>query len=709
MKDKELDNETYLSLDELKSSKNIADLLEESDLYDIGTQVVNGYEIDEVSRADWKDLIEKAMKIYDQSIEKKDSPWPNASNVKYPLIAEASITYAARTIPEIIQNDRLVKTMVIGNDPDGSQMLRGERVSKYLNYQLLYESPDWEEGLDQSLQMLPVLGTVFKKTYFSTTEDRVVSELCVPDKICVNYATKSLDSARRITHILTMYENDIIERQRSGLFCEDINIDYLRPTVISDDGKNNVDPTDSDYPIDLLEQHCWIDLDGDGYKEPYIVTAHRESKKILRIVNRFDEVELNDKDEVKRITAVHYFTDYHFIRSADGGFYSLGFGALLYPLNAAINTLINQLIDAGTLSNTQGGFLGRGLRIKNGEFQIKMGEWKVLDAASGTDISKNIVPIPVREPSDTLFKLLDLLMKVGQELSSTTDVLKGQQPAQNVAQGTISTLVDQGTKVFVAINKRFYRGLQKELRKVYKLNYKHLKNKHYREILQDPLADKKKDFELKTLDVYPVADPALSSDSQRFSRAAVLQQLQSVDKRAADYYMMKDVMHLEDTQIKQLQPPPKPQPPPPDQQKIMMEIKKMEAEMEQMHVVGAAKSAAMTLEAENTRASIANIQQQIKESNARIQESTARVTKMMQDSAHTGAKVQIAATKMTNQEGLKKADFDLKVEQAKATTMLNAQDLALDHQRVQIDAVKAGLDAAKLRLQAEDIKNDKSK
>lgn len=670
------DTGTYITeekvpIKELKSSKNIAELLSKEKLSTIGSQVISGYKIDEESRAEWKSTIDKAMKIYEQTIERKNDPWEGASNVKYPLIAEASIAYASRTLPEVIQNDRVVKTIIVGEDPDGQKVERGERVSKYQSYQLLIESPDWEDGLDQSLQMLPVLGTVFKKTYYSPIEERVISQLCVPDKIVVNYATPSLDVARRITHVITLYENDIIERQRSGIFCADIDIATFKPSTVGTD--------DNDYPIDLLEQHCWYDLDGDGYKEPYIVTVHETTNTVLRIVNRFEDIEYTAEGEVKRIVADQYFTDYHFIRSADGGFYSLGFGALLYPLNAAINTLINQLVDAGTLANTQGGFLGRGLRIKNGEFSIKMGEWKVLDAASGTDISKNIVPIPVREPSDTLFKLLSLLMQVGKDMSSTTDVLKGQQPAQNVASGTISTLVEQGTKVFTAINKRVYRALQKEFRKIYKLNYKYLKNAHYREVLQDPNADVKKDFDLKSLDIYPVADPTMSSDSQRYAKASVLQQLRTVDPRGADYYMMKDVMHLEDSQIKYLQPQPDPNaPPPPEVLKIQAQIRQMDADV-------AAKSAEMTLMSQMNQVKFAEIQQGMKESEARIQESLARIVKAAKDAAINEAKIAITNNKMHSQETLKHAEFNLKVDQAGVDTMISAEELRQNAKKLEAE------------------------
>lgn len=621
-----------LELDTIKKSINIAEKLDEKELISIGQQVLTGYQIDENSRAEWSEVVEKAMAIAKQTVEQKDHPWPNASNVKYPLITRASIDYAARTMPEIIQNDRIVKAVIVGADANSDKWKRAERVSQFLSYQLMVDSPDWEDGTDKLLQILPILGTVFKKTYYSTLEKRVVSELCVPDRIVVNYGVQSLETARRITHILSLYKNDIIERQRSGLFL-DISLDEFMPEEMNGD---------EDFPIELLEQHCWLDLDEDGYKEPYVVTAHKESGKIFRIVQRFDKITRNADKKIVSITPVHYFTDYHFIRSPDGGFYSVGFGSLLLPLNSAINTLINQLIDSGTMANMQGGFLGRGLRLKNGEFRFKMGEWKVLDTASGMDIKQQIFPLPVREPSSTLFSLLSLLMQVGQDLSSTNDAMMGKQPAQNVATGTLNQLVEQGTKVFTAINKRVYRSLKKEYDKIYKLTGKHIPNSVYQTVLDEQGVDIKKDFDMDTLDVYPIADPTLSSDNQRMSRIGIVQQLRTINPREADIMTLQS-LHFDQSTIDRLLPPIDPNaPPPPEAQKIQAEIQKLQAEVAQI-------SAQATLAAEKNAMEASSIQQANSESEARIQEAIMRGWKMQQDVLATRQKLEIVIAKLQNQ------------------------------------------------------------
>lgn len=680
-----------LSIAQLQESQNIVELLDEDVLYSVGSTVIKGFELDEDSRSEWKGTVDKAMAIAKQVIEPKSFPWPGASNIKFPLITQASIDYASRTMPEIIQSDKVVKASITGMDKDSLKYARASRVSQYMSYQLVTESPDWEDGTDKLLQILPVLGTVFKKTYYNSIEKRCMSELCVPDKIVVNYASQSLETARRITHILTMYTNDIVERQRRGIFNADVSPETLKSVEDSS-------TEDEDFPITLLEQHCYLDLDDDGYKEPYIVTVHKDSGAVLRIVSRFKTIEKDKTGKIQRITPEQYFTDFHFIRSPDGGFYSMGFGSLLLPVNNAINTLINQLIDAGTLSNTQGGFLGRGLRIKNGEFKVRMGEWKVLDTASGTDIGQNVFPLPVREPSQTLFSLLGLLMQVGKDLSSTTDVLSGKQSAQNVSSNTISQLVEQGTKVFTAINKRVYRSLKKEYQKIYELNSEYLTQKKYSSVLDDPEADVKADFELNTLDIHPVADPSVSSESQRVMRAGAVQSLRTADPRQADMLLLES-MQFDKSTIDKLLPPVDPQaPPPPEQQKIMAEAQKLQAEVALM-------SANATLDAEKNQMEMAKIMAANQMTDAQIQESMARVWKMQQDVINTQQKLMIASAKMQQQEGMKVKSTDHKIvmDHAKLVAQSNVDQasLIIKNKEADIKADKVKVDASKLVIESQ--------
>lgn len=660
---------TVLSIDEIKKSKNVAELLTKNELSTIADEVVRGYEIDEESRSEWKDTIQDAMDIAMQVMEEKSFPWPNASNIKYPLIAQASIDYSSRTIPEIMQNNKVVKVCIEGMDKDEQKFARATRVSDYTSYDLMTKSPDWVDGTDKLIQVLPVLGTVFKKTYYNEIERRNCSDLCVPDKIVINYGAQSLDAARRVTHLLKFYTNDVITRQRKGIFLQKdsdnrtIDIDLLT----SSDLDTALD--DTDRPLDFLEQHCYLDLDDDGYKEPYIVTVHKETRQVFRISPRFKSIEMNSKNEVIRILPEQYFTDFHFIRSPDGGFYSMGFGSLLLPINRAINTLINQLTDAGTLSNVQGGILGRGLRFKSGEVKFEMGKWYKSEGAGGDDLAKNIFPWPTKEPSQTLFNLLGLLLQAGKDLSSTTDVLQGKQPAQNVANGTISQLIEQGTKFFKAINKRLYRSLQREYEKLLNLYSLHLTQKDYMRVLDDPKADVKIDFNLDDLDIYPIADPTVSTEAERMAKAGIVMQMPEVDKREAAR-MVLQAMQLDEDLIARLLPPKDPNaPPPPEVQKTMSETKLNETKAQQIQLQ-------TTLEMKKGMLDEQDFQIKLKQSDAQIQESMARVWKMQKDAAHGDAKIAIAGGKMQHQETLKQA------------SLLHKQ--AKDQQDVQIKAIQEG-------------------
>lgn len=675
-----------LKIDELKKSDNIVKLLLNEDdgnntLAKIGMDAIRGYDLDEASRSNWKKIIDEAMKIAKQETEPKNHPWPGASNIKFPLIADAAIEYAARTMPEIVQNEKVVKVATSGMDPKSAKYDMAERVSRFMSYQLVQVSPDWEDGMSQLLQMLPIVGTVFKKTYYSTLEKRNISELCVPDKVVVNYNTRSLESARRITHVLQMYENDIIERQRRGVFRDDIDVDSLSHRVGEDQ--------DCDSPIDLLEQHCWLDLDDDGYKEPYIITVHKESAQVLRILARFKKIE-KDGDTITCIYPDQYFTDFHFIRSPDGGFYSMGFGSLLLPLNSAINTLWNQLIDSGTLHNTQGGFVSRGARVKGGELRLKQGEWKILDSAGGTDIKQNIMQIPTKEPSQTLFNMLNMAIQIGKDLSSTNDVMQGKGQTQNVATGTIGAMIEQGTKVYTAINKGLYRSLRKEYNKLYELNCKYLTQKEYSNVLDDPQADIKTDFVVDNLDIHPIADPSLSSFNQRMGKMQAIMSLKTADPRAVDEYLLKS-LQLDQAQIQMLLPKQDPNaPPPPEAQKDLSiaNLNNTQAQAIKLQI---------SMDMQNQSTSPQKNQVDLMEADARIKESQARVWKMGKDAMHNDQKLSVVANKSQSQAHLSDLQTAHKIQTDNSNLQLqaiteankahgNAVDQAIELKKIESDS-----------------------
>ena len=287
-----------MNLDDLKKHINIAEKLSEKELVEIGASVVSGFRIDKDSRAEWAQVMEESLKITKQIFEpKRAGILSKAANVKFPLLTNACIDFAARTYPEIVGSKSVVFANVIGKDPQHNKARRALKVMGYMNYQLREGLPDWEPGVDRLLHMLPVFGTIFKKIYYDVVDKKACVEVIEPSCIVVNKNIKCLSDARRITHVLHLYKSDIVERQRAGIYL-DFNVDELshnpsqeftsHQLQVDQDRNSSNDLFDDDAPIEILEQHRYLDLDKDGYPEPYVVTVAAATAQVLRIYNRFE-------------------------------------------------------------------------------------------------------------------------------------------------------------------------------------------------------------------------------------------------------------------------------------------------------------------------------------------------------------------------------------------------------------------------------------
>jgi chaperonin GroES len=405
--------------------------------------------------------------------------------------------------------------------PPGAKRARGDRVSRHMSYQLTEEMEDWEEQTDKMLHIIPIVGCAFRKVWFDPHLDRNRSEVVQAKDLVVNYSARSLETAPRITHegpAQALYPYEIVERERMGLW---LHIE-MGPAA-SEDGKHQAD--DEDAPHQFLEQHRYLDLDDDGYQEPYIVTVHKETRRVVRIVARYDAESIlqNDKGEVAKIDADHYFIKYPFIPSPDGAFYDVGFGTLLNPINESVNTTLNQMLDAGHLQNTGGGFIGKGLRLKSGPVRFRPGEWKPVDVQGG-NVKENVVPLPFPGASQTLFQLLGLLIEAGRDITSVKDVMTGGEGPKNEAASRTLARIEQGMKVFTAIYKRLYRAWKKELKLLFLLNSRYLNPETYFTFQDDPEAIGPEDYNSEDMDIVPVADPAVITDMQRMARGEFLMQ-----------------------------------------------------------------------------------------------------------------------------------------------------------------------------------------
>ena len=578
-----------MTLQQWISTANIADHLDEEKLASIGLEVVEGYEADEDSRTEWQERAGKWMSLALQVVEKKNFPWPQAANIKFPLLTIAALQFNARAYPALLPDHRPVKGEVIGYDQQGIKADAADRISKHMSYQLLRKMESWEEDMDKMTLALPIIGTMFKKTYWDDFDSVPRSEVIYPKDLVVNYFAQSLEDAPRVTHVISMLPNQIKEKQMAKLFLDidlkDPHDNDLREKENRRDGLQAPD-NDSDYddPFIILEQHSYLDLDEDGYYEPYIITVERASGKVLRITARYsqDDIKYNSDGTLRKIVPINHFTKYSFIPNPDGGFYDLGFGILLGPINETVNTLINQLVDAGTLSNLQSGFLGRGVRIKGGEMRFRPGEWKVINS-TGEDLHKNVFAMPVREPSNVLFQLLGLLIESGKQLSSVSDIMTGTNPGQNTKATTAVTTVEQGLKVFNAIYKRIFRALGKEYLKLFKLNQLYLAQDEEFTVLgtQQAAHAGPSDYNMPNLGVLPSADPVIATSEQKAQRAEALMRMlptglinpQVAIKRALEAQEQPGIEEL-----MKVSPPP----PPPDfqieQAKLQLEGQKLELE-----------------------------------------------------------------------------------------------------------------------------------
>lgn len=510
-----------MKIEDLIGIPNIASKLDDDLLTTIGQQVDKGYDIDYESLAPWRDKNKDAVALAEQVWEKKSFPFENAANVKYPLISTSAIQFAARAMPEFIKGTDIVRAVVVGEDPEGLKAQRAQRISEHMSYQCINEMVEWEEDTDKLLTYMPIVGTAFKKTYFSKDMGRNVSEFKKATDVIINYWAKSMATAPRITETFTLYPNEIEERIRFGVF---VNWDYGTATTSKDEREVNTQDPDQEHVF--YQQHTTIDLDKDGYKEPYIVTYHKDTQKVVRMVARFSQASISYgmKNRIAKIVPDEYYTKFSFMPNVSGSIYDTGFGGLLAPINSTINTLINQLIDSGTLYNLNAGFLGKGIQLGRGRgggvMEFQPNEWKTLNF-TGDDLRKHIVPLPVKEPSMVLFNLLGFMVNAGDRLSSVTEILTGEQSNEAERPTTTLARIEQGLKVFTAIHKRLYRAFKAEYKKLFKLNSIYLNPQTYFTILDTPKAVAKEDYDSSNFDVIPSADPNETTNTQKLIRGQI--------------------------------------------------------------------------------------------------------------------------------------------------------------------------------------------
>ncbi len=505
---------TLRKLHNYANETNIADKLKDDQLDEIGAQVCEDYEIDKASREDWEKTATKALDAALQKREAKNFPFENSSNVKYPLITVAALQFNARAYPAIVADQNIVKGVPLGKDEQGEKQNRADRIGRHMSYQLLYQMKEWEEDTDVLLNHLPIVGCCFRKVWRDGKLGRNRVQMRPALKVIVNNAVESMEDAQRITDEIELYPQDIEERIRNGEFREI----ELQPA----------EENDKDAPHEFLEQHRFWDLDSDGYREPYVVTVHKETRQVARIVANYkpDAIE-HDGKKIIRIPRRDYFVKYPFLPDPKGGFYDVGFGQLLESLAGTIDTTINQMLDAGTLQNAGGGFIGSGLRTKKDQIRFKPGRYHYVETG-GAQIRDAIYNMEHPGPSPVLFTLLELLLAATKDITGVKDILTGDTGGKVQAPTTVIAMVEQGLKVFTSIYKRVWRAMRQEFKLLFELNGEYMDDQEYFTLLDDNEAVAKADYDTTQFDVVPVADPRMVTDMQRAARSQALMEMYEI-------------------------------------------------------------------------------------------------------------------------------------------------------------------------------------
>lgn len=524
------------------SAQNIAAMMDERQLMEIAQQAVTDYELDKDSMSEWFQKMERGLDLARLAKDDKDYPFSGSANIKYPLVLSAMLQFNARAYPAIVQNDSPVKARVWGKDRDGLKARRAERVSEHMSFQLQAQIPEWESETDNLLMILPGVGEMFRKWWYDPIMGRPRCRLIEAGKFIVNDKVKDLTEAPRCSEELAFYPSEIESRVRSGAF---LDFEYTN------------DPEDRHAPQEFIEQHTRLDLDEDGYEEPYVVTVHLETQTVVRLVADYrpEDVTYQTQTVTQQKAAIvqdqatgqtihtivpeqvevpvgilsiqrgTYFVPFKFMPGVDGGFHGTGLGLLLGDISEAINTSFNMLIDAGHFASLGGGWIGSEFRLKGGASRFSPGEWK-MTGSKGQDVRSSVVPMTFPGPDATLFQMLGMLIDAGREIASIKDVITGDAPnKQQTATATLA-LIEQGMMVFTAAYKRIFRSLKMEFKLLAEMNAGTVSPETYQAFHdEEGQVDPQEDYNLADMDIQPVADPRNVTKMQQAAKAQLIMQL----------------------------------------------------------------------------------------------------------------------------------------------------------------------------------------
>jgi len=514
--------------DDVDFYDNLVEMIDKGELSGISLELLDMFEADKSSREQWEQMYAKGLDLLGLKVEERTKPFRGAAGAVHPMLTEAIVQFQAQAFKELMPAGGPVRTQVIGKETlDKAQ--QASRVQDFMNYQITTVMEEFTPEMDQALFYLGYGGSVFKKVYFDGQLDRMVSKLVLADDLYIPYTGSSVMSqCSRITHRIAMDANEFKKRVLAGEYSDIDTVAEDQDTNPSQIQTNTdkiigVQATGEAEEVFLLEFHVNLDIlgfedadeDGNptGIKLPYVVTIDETSGQIVGVRRNWEK-----EDELKR--RIEYFVHYVLIEGL--GAYGLGFVHLIGGLSKSATAALRQLLDAGTLANLPAGFKARGARIADDDNPIQPGEWRDMDAG-GAELSASLMPLPYKEPSQTLFALLGFVVEAGKRLASIADMQVGD--ANQMAQvGTTLALLERGSMVMSAIHKRLHYAQGVEFRMLAKGFGEYLPDEYPYDVPGASRRIKKKDFN-NMVAVLPVADPNIFSTAQRITLAQTQLQL----------------------------------------------------------------------------------------------------------------------------------------------------------------------------------------
>ena len=515
--------------DPMAFDANLVDFIDDSELQKVSGDILSSIRHDKESRSEWEKTYVDGLKYLGMKFdEARSEPFEGSSGVIHPILAEAVTQFQAQAYKEMLPAKGPVKTQLVGQRTAETEA-QADRVQEFMNFYIMNVMQDYDPELDMLLFYLPLAGSAFKKIYYDNVLNRAVSKFVAPEDLIVPYEASDISSAERVTHAINMSRNEIKKQQLSGFYADveiksssyDPDDDEVQKEIDEIEGMSPSYAEDRDHTV--YEVHTILDLAGfedvdqegnpTGLKLPYIVTIDESSQTVLSIRRNYVE-----GDPYKN--KINYFVQYKFLPGL--GFYGLGLSHMIGGLSQASTSILRQLIDAGTLANLPAGFKARGMRIRDEDEPLQPGEFRDIDTTGGS-LRENLIPLPIKEPSNVLMSLLGILVDSGKRFAAIADMNIGDMN-QAMPVGTTVALLERGTKVMSAIHKRLHYAQRLEFQLLSKVFSEFLPPEYAYETGTGPREIKATDFDNR-IDVIPVSDPNIFSQSQRITLAQELLQM----------------------------------------------------------------------------------------------------------------------------------------------------------------------------------------